>query len=116
MDQHMLLGVDEDFSAPTQYALRVVTQLFEQNSGGLHLLVLTVIPLPYDPSPSLMKARGIGQMRPLAPTHEQCLQAQNVLSRASTLLHLYRPDLDPRRIELMQRFGEPAIEVINVAR
>lgn len=60
MEKHILCGVDADFSPPTQWALRVVNQLFEQDSGDLHLLLLTVIPLPYDPSPSLMKARGMG--------------------------------------------------------
>jgi nucleotide-binding universal stress UspA family protein len=116
MDQHILLGVDVDFSPPTQCALRVVNQLFEQNTRELHILLLTVIPLPYDPSPSLMKARGIGQTRPQAPTREQCLQAQDVLGRASAFLHLYHPDLAPQRIELVQRFGEPADEVVKVAR
>jgi nucleotide-binding universal stress UspA family protein len=116
MDKYILLGVDEDFSPPTQWALRVVNQLFEQNTGGLHLLLLTVIPTPYDPSPSLMKARGIGQTRPQAPTRQQCLQAQEVLHRASAFLHLYSPDLAPQRIALVHRFGEPADEVVKAAR
>ena len=60
MEKHILCGVDADFSPPTQWALRVVNQLFEQDSGDLHLLLLTGIPLPDEPSPSLMKARGMG--------------------------------------------------------
>ena len=116
MEKHLLLGVDEDFSPSTQWALRTVSQLFEQSRGELHLLLLTVIPLPYDPTPTLMKARGIGQIRPLAPTRKQYLQAQEVLGRASAFLHLYSPELDPRLIELMQRFGEPAHEVLKAAR
>lgn len=116
MDNHLLLAVDRDFSPPTQWALRVVNQLFEQNSGELHLLLLTVIPVPYDPSPTLMKAQGRGQLRPRSATHEQRAQAQDVLCRARALLQLSCPDLAPSRIELVQRFGEPANEVIKVAR
>jgi hypothetical protein len=63
-----------------------------------------------------MQARGIGQTRPQAPTREQCLQAQDVLGRASAFLHLYHPDLASQRLELVQRFGEPADEVVKVAR
>jgi nucleotide-binding universal stress UspA family protein len=116
MDKHMLLGVDGDFSPPTQWALRVVNQLFEQNSGELHILLLTVIPFPYDPSPTLMKARGIGQLRPLSATHEQRAQAQDVLCRARALLQRSCSDLAPSCIELVQSFGEPANEVVKVAR
>ena len=103
-------------SPPTQGALRVVNQLFEQSAGGLHLLLLTVIPLPHDPSPTLMKVRGIGQLRPLTATREQPEQAQDVLYRASALLQRYCPDLAPQCIELVQRFGEPAQEVVKMAR
>lgn len=115
MDKHILIGVDADFSPPTQWALRVVNQLFEQDSGDLHLLLLTVIPLPYDPSPSLMKARGMGQLRPQTPTHQQSEHAQDVLCRARALLQRSCSDL-VACIELVQCFGEPAIEVIKVAR
>ncbi len=116
MDKHILFGVDGDFSPPTQWALRVINQLFEQDSGELHILLLTVIPLPYDPSPTLMKARGIGQLRPQTSTHEQREQAQDVLCRARALLQRSCPDLAPSCIELVQRFGEPANEVVKVAR
>lgn len=116
MDKHILFGVDGDFSPPTQWALRVVNQLFEQNSGELHLLLLTVIPFPYDPSPTLMKARGIRQLRPETPTREQREQAQEVLCKARALLQWFCPELAPSCIELVQRFGEPAIEVVKVAR
>jgi nucleotide-binding universal stress UspA family protein len=116
MEKHLLLGIDEDFSPPTQWALRLVNQLFEQNSGERHLLLLAVIPVPYDPSSTLMKARGIGQLRPQTPTHQQREQAQDVLCRARTLLQRSYPDLAPSCIELVQRFGEPAIEVVKVAR
>ena len=116
MEKHILLGVDGDFSPTTRWALRIVNQLFEQNSGERHILLLTVIPLPYDPSPTLMKARGIGQLRPQTSTPEQREQAQDVLYRARALLHRSCPDLASSCIELVQRFGEPANEVIKVAR
>jgi nucleotide-binding universal stress UspA family protein len=116
MDTHILLGVDGDFSPPTQCVLRVVNQLFEQNSGELHILLLTVIPTPCDLSPSLMKARGIGQIRPPTSTQEQREQAQDVLVRARALLQRSCPNLAPYYIELVQRFGEPANEVVKVAR
>lgn len=114
MGQRILLGVDEGFSPPAQYALRVVGELFEQATP--HFILLTVISIPYDPSPALMKAWGMGQLRLPAATGEQREQAQATLRRASALLQGYRSDLAPPRIDLVQRFGEPAGEVIKAAR
>ena len=116
MDTHILLGVDVDFSLPTHYALRVAGELFKQTTDGLHFLLLTVIPLPYDPSPTMMRAQGRGQLRPQTSTREQREHAQEVLCWASAFLQRYRPDLAPQSIELLQRFGEPANEVVKVAR
>jgi nucleotide-binding universal stress UspA family protein len=116
MDKCIVLGVDGDFSLPTQYALRTASDLFEQAALGLHFILLTVIPLPYDPSPTLMKCRGIGQLRPLSPTSEQQGRALEVLGMASALLQRRCSGLGPLHIETVQRFGDPAEEMVRLAR
>lgn len=63
-----------------------------------------------------MKAQGIGQLHPPTPTREQSEHAQEVLCRASALLQRSCPDLALHCIELAQCFGEPAQEVVKMAR
>lgn len=116
MDTCIVLGVDGDFSLSTRYALRTANDLFAQAARGLHFILLAVIPLPYDPSPALMKCRGIGQLRPLSPTSEQRGRAREVLFSAGALLQRYSAGLAPQRIELVLRFGDPADEVVKLAR
>jgi nucleotide-binding universal stress UspA family protein len=116
MDKCIILGVDAEFSQQTQDALRTAGDLFGQAALGLHFILLTVIPLPYDPSPALMKARGIGQFRPPSPTCQQHRQATEVLSLAGDLLQRHSFALAPLHVELVQRFGDPADEIVKVAR
>lgn len=116
MDKCIVLGVDAEFSLQTQHALRTASDLFGPSAWGLHFILLTVIPLPYDPSPTLMKARGIGQFRPHSPTCQQRRQALEVLSLAEALLQRHSVALAPQHVELVQRFGDPADEVVKVAR
>jgi nucleotide-binding universal stress UspA family protein len=116
MDTCIVLGVDVGFSPQTQHALRTASDLFGQGAWGLHFILLTVIALPYDPSPTLMKARGIGQFRPHSPTCQQRRQAAEVLSSAGALLQRHSFALAPLHVELVQRFGDPAEEVVKVAR
>jgi nucleotide-binding universal stress UspA family protein len=116
MEKHLLLGVDEDFSPSTQWALRTVSQLFEQSSDRLHLTLVTVIPYPYDPSSFMVTAQRRGELHPHSPTPAQREQAQAVLHQASDLLQLYCPDMAPQWVKRVQCVGEPANEVVKVAR
>ncbi len=116
MDTCILLGVDEDFSLQTQNALQTASDLFAQAGTGLHIILLTVIPLPYDPSPALMKSLGRGQLHPQAPTPAQRADAQKVLAMAGDLLRRHSCGLAPQHIEPVLRFGNPADEVVRLAR
>jgi nucleotide-binding universal stress UspA family protein len=116
MDKCIILAVDGEFSRQTQHALRTAGDLFAQAALGLHFILLTVIPLPYDPSPALMKSRGIGQCHPPSPTSQQRRQATEVLSLAGALLQRQGFALALLHVELVQRFGDPADEIVKVAR
>jgi len=63
-----------------------------------------------------MNSRGICQVSPHSPTCQQRRQATEVLSSAEALLQRHRFALTPLRVELVQRFGDPAEEVVKVAR
>src|ERR1700680_4371243 len=101
MDKCIILAVDAEFSLQAQHALRTAGDLFARGAWGLHFILLTVIPLPYDPSPTLMKSRGIGQFRPHSPTCQQQRQASEVLSSAGALLQRHSFALAPLHVELV---------------
>jgi hypothetical protein len=86
MDTCIVLGVDAECSLSAQHALQTASDLFGQATCGLHIILLTVIALPYDPSPGLMKSRGIGQVSPRSPTCQQRRQANEALASAAALL------------------------------
>jgi hypothetical protein len=50
MNKRILLAVDTSLSPPTQYALRVTSELLERSSQDIRLVLLHVIPVPYDTS------------------------------------------------------------------
>jgi hypothetical protein len=52
MNKRILLGVDTSLSPPTQHALRVTSELLAQSSQDVRLVLLHVIPVPYDTSRS----------------------------------------------------------------
>jgi nucleotide-binding universal stress UspA family protein len=108
----ILLGVDVSFSLPTQHALRIASELFEQFSPDVRLVLLHVIPVAYDPS--FPWGTPIGAMRRFSPATQQRLQAERVLWRARTALQ--QRGIAPERIAWMQRVGTPADEIVKVAR
>lgn len=112
MNKRILLGVDTSLSPPTQHALRVTSKLLTQSSQDVRLVLLHVIPVPYDTSFSWGKSSGV--LRPFSPTTQQRLQAEHALWRARTALQ--QQGIAPERIEWLQRVGTPADEIVKAAR
>ena len=109
----MLVGVDASLSLPTRYALEAACcQFLEQPSLERRVLLLHVIPVPYDPSPRW--GRPPGSLSLFPPTNSQRCEARRALSQARALLeHLGVPD---DVIEVLVRAGVPADELVRVAR
>jgi nucleotide-binding universal stress UspA family protein len=112
MNKRILLGVDTSLSTPTQHALRITSELLEQSSQDVRLVLLHVIPVPYDTL--LSWGKPIRVLRLLSPTPQQRLQAERALWRARTALQ--QQGIAPERIEWLQRIGMPADEIVKAAR
>ena len=111
MKKRILLGIDTNLSPPTQYALRAVSELFEQSSPELRLVLLHVIPIPCDTIPAYGKA--IAVPRHFSPTTVERLQAVQVLQQARRILQ--QRGIAPECIDLLRRIGTPADEIVKVA-
>lgn len=112
MDVRLLLGIDMDLLPVTCYALRSVGEFFAQASPQLSIFLLTVIPVPYTASPSLVGFRG--SPRPLSPTFEQRRAAQRAVCGARKMLEHY--GIAPECIQVLIREGIPADELVAAAR
>lgn len=112
MHKRILLAVDTSLSQPTQRALRVSSELLEQSSQDIHLVLLHVIPVPYDTSLAWGKSGRV--YHHFFPTTQQRLQAEQALWRARTALQ--EQGVAPERIEWLQRVGVPADEIVKAAR
>jgi nucleotide-binding universal stress UspA family protein len=112
MSKRILLGIDTNLSPPTKHALRATSELLEQSLPGVRLILLHVIPVPYATASS--GGKSIGSFRPLPPTSEQRLQSERALWRARTVMQ--QQGISPERIELLQRVGMPADEIVKAAR
>jgi nucleotide-binding universal stress UspA family protein len=111
MDARLLLGIDMDLSPVTRYALRSVGEFFTQVTPQLGVFLLTVIPVPYTASPSLVGFRG--SPRPLPPTLEQRRTAERALCRARKMLEHY--GIAAACVQVLIREGIPADELVAVA-
>jgi nucleotide-binding universal stress UspA family protein len=112
MIRRILLGVDASLSPHTQLAMRVASDLLERSSLDACLVLLHVIPVPYDPSPGWGKS--IADVCHFIPASQQRMQAERVLRSARTALQ--KRGIAPERIEWLQRAGTPADEIIKAAR
>jgi nucleotide-binding universal stress UspA family protein len=112
MNKSILLGVDINFSSPTQSALSAVSELLEQFSPHLRLVLLTVIPVLSDTSPSQGKSRG--RLTPLPATAEERLRAEQTLRQARKALQQRGIALE--RIDIRIRTGGPAEELAKTAK
>lgn len=108
----ILLGVDAALSSPTQHALFAACELLEHSSPDVQLVLLHVIPVPYDPSYAL--AGSVGTLRRFSPASQQRMQAERVLARARKAVLQW--GIAPERIVWLQRVGTPADEIVKVAR
>lgn len=112
MSKRILLAVDTSLSPPTQHALRMTSELLERSSQDIRLVLLHVIPVPYDTSPAWGKSGR--NYHHFFPTTQQRLQAEQILCRARTALR--QQGIAPERIEWLQRVGIPADEIVKAAR
>ena len=112
MNKRILLGIDTELSPSTQYALRITSKLLEQSSPELRLVLLHVIPVPFDTTPTWGKSMGMFYSLP--PTTQQRLQAERTLHIACTAVQ--QQGIAPGRIELLQHVGTPADEIVRAAR
>jgi nucleotide-binding universal stress UspA family protein len=112
MNNRILVGIDADLSPQTQYALRVASELLEESSLSLRLVLLHVIPTISDTQPTWGKSLTAPRFFP--PTTMQRVQAVQALQRARSILQQWR--IAPERVTLLQRAGSPPDEIIEVAR
>jgi nucleotide-binding universal stress UspA family protein len=112
MNKRILLAVDTSLSPPTQHALHVTSELLERSSQDVRLVLLHVIPVPYDTS--LAWGKSGRDYHHFLPTTQQRLQAEQALWRARTALQ--QQGIAPERIEWLQRVGIPADEIVKAAR
>ena len=113
MSQAILVGVDANLSLPMCYALEAACcQFLEQPSPERRVLLLHVIPVPYDPSPRW--GRPLGSLSLFPPTNSQLSEARRALAQARALLeHL---GVSNEAIEALVQTGIPADELVQVAR
>jgi nucleotide-binding universal stress UspA family protein len=112
MNKRILLGVDTNISATTRQALRSITELMESAAPHLHVVLLTVIPVPYMATPSL--GMYTGQMLPTGITLEQRSQAETILRKVQE--ELQDLGIAPEQIETLVRVGLPADEIVKAAK
>jgi nucleotide-binding universal stress UspA family protein len=109
--RRILLGVDGNLSPATQHALDTASVLLQLSPADAQLILLHVIPSPYDIT--FTWGRSFGPARPFPPVAQQRQQAEHVLWRARTLLR--QKGIAPARIEWLQRVGTPADEIVKLA-
>src|SRR5712692_4646435 len=112
MNKRILLGIDTNISPATQLALHAVSAFMEQASSQLHVVLLSVIPVPYMTSPSL--GMYVGHLLPMSITPDQRNQAEDDLSRART--ELQNAGISSEQIEVLIRIGIPAEEIVKAAK
>ena len=112
MSKRILLGIDTNFSPATQHAVRTVAEFMEQATSQLHLVLLSVIPIPSMTSPS--SGLYAGHLLPMSITPEQRDQAEDALRMARS--ELQKEGIAPGQIEIIIRVGFPADEIVKAAK
>lgn len=112
MNKRILLGIDTNISPQTQRALHAVSAFMEQEATHLHVVLLTVIPVPYMTSPSL--GMYVGHLLPMSITSEQRSQAEDDLRKARA--ELLQAGVSQEQVEVLIRVGMPAEEIVKVAK
>src|SRR5947209_15742834 len=112
MSKRILLGIDTNFSPATQYAVRAVAEFMEQATSQLHLVLLSVIPIPSMTSPS--PGMYVGHLLPMSITPEQRNQAEDALRMARS--ELQKDGIAPGQIEILICIGFPADDIARFAK
>ncbi len=112
MNTHIFIGIDAKISEPTQRALRQAVDSFGQTC---RFTLCTVIPLPYNPMPTLMKLQGLGLSCTKEATPEQIESAEDTLQRAESFLQHHYPSLSLSDLNCIHPMGEVSIELARVA-
>lgn len=112
MNKRILLGIDLALTPATQHAIRAASELMEQSSPQLRLVLLCVIPIPSIASSSA--GMYAGHLMPMSVTPEQRTLAEEVLHRVR--LELQKRDIAAEQLEGLIRVGLPADEIAKVAR
>lgn len=105
-DRRLLLGIDAPLTAATWHALHTIGEFFAPYSVHVHLLLLSVIPVPY------VRGRYV-PLSSLPPTTEQRKQAAEALQQASAALQEY--GMTRSHIETLIHIGSPPDELVKVA-
>src|SRR5579875_1158714 len=112
MNKRILLGIDTGTSATTRQAVHAVAELMESASPHLHVVLLTVIPVPYMASPSL--GMYTGQVLPISVTLEQRSQAEASLRKVQE--ELQEQGSGPEQIEPLVRVAIAPDEIVKAAK
>jgi nucleotide-binding universal stress UspA family protein len=111
MNQQILLGVDMDLSPATHAMLQMARNFLLELAPQSQVLLLTVIPVPFETPSSLGRFRG--QVPSLAATSVQRTQARYTLQRVWAIV--VQGGIAPGRLEMQVREGVPAEELVKVA-
>ena len=112
MNKRILLGIDTNLSPPTQQALHAVSEFLAWASPDLRLVLLHVIPILQDTTPTWGKSFTVPRTFP--PTTEERRRAGRVLLQARNALQ--QRGIAPEHIELLRCAGAPADEIVKAAR
>lgn len=107
----LLLAVDMDLSAATRAMLLTAKSFLVQLAPQSQVLLLTVIPVPFDTPSSLGRFRG--QAPCLTATAVQRTQARHTVQLAQAML--VQGGIAPARLEVQVREGVPGEELVRVA-
>jgi nucleotide-binding universal stress UspA family protein len=110
MNTSLLVGVDPDLSPTTRHMLRMIGHFLEGASLHLEVVVLTVIPVPIDPSSGSRWSTGL---HTFSATSQQRVQAVQAIRRAMTILQ--QEGVARQQMKEMVRVGSPAEEMVRVA-
>lgn len=111
MSQLILLGIDMDASPTGALMVRMAGNVLAQLAPSSRVLLLTVIPVPFDTPASLGRFRG--QAPSLSATATQRAEAERALHVAQTLL--INEGIPGEHLEVVLREGVPAEELVKVA-
>ncbi|HEX4205689.1 MAG TPA: universal stress protein [Ktedonobacteraceae bacterium] len=110
--EHILVGVDSDFSQTTQYTLRTASEFFSQAAPQVTLVLLNVISIPQVVSTHPSFYMGSAAFT-ATPTSWQRAQAEELLQKSRLIPQQY--GFPPDQMRTLIRAGVPAPELLKAA-